>query len=128
MHERGSGDTMALEASDPAATGAAAPALLIIYHPIAGRRRGGLLPRVTAALTAAGVRFDTAATAARGDAALIARRARGVGTIAVAGGDGTINEAINGLAGARARLALIPLGTANVFAAELGLPAGAESL
>jgi YegS/Rv2252/BmrU family lipid kinase len=74
------------------------------------------------------VSFDTAATAGRGDATRIARAARGAGTIVVAGGDGTINEAINGLAGARAQLALIPLGTANVFAAELGLPEDADGL
>src|SRR5689334_18786729 len=91
--------------------------LLVIYNPIAGRRRGGLLARVSTALAAAGVRVTTAATGARGDAARLARAARDGGTVAVAGGDGTINEAINGLAGGSARLALIPLGTANVLAA-----------
>jgi YegS/Rv2252/BmrU family lipid kinase len=129
MHERDHGAAIALEGA-PEVSGAAAGArpLLIIHNPIAGRRRGGLLQRVTAALTAAGVRFDTAATTARGDATRIARAARDAGTMAVAGGDGTINEAINGLAAGRARLALIPLGTANVLAAELGLPDDAAAL
>jgi diacylglycerol kinase (ATP) len=130
MHERENGTAIA-PGHDPEAApeGAAARrSLLVIYNPIAGRRRGGLLARVSAALAAAGVHVRTAATGARGDAARLAREARGAGTIAVAGGDGTINEAINGLAGGGARLALIPLGTANVLAAELGLPSDADAL
>jgi YegS/Rv2252/BmrU family lipid kinase len=127
MHERGNG--IALESAPEAADAVAdTRPLLIIHNPIAGRRRGGLLQRVTGALAAAGVRVRTAATTARGDATRIARAARDAGTIAVAGGDGTINEAINGLAGGTARLALIPLGTANVLAAELGLPGDAAAL
>ena len=123
MHDRAPGLAPA-----PRAPEATTPALLIIHNPVAGRRRGGLLARVAAALAAAGVRVTTAATGARGDAARIARAAQDAETIAVAGGDGTINEAINGMAGSHARLALIPLGTANVFAAELGLPGDAEAL
>ena len=102
--------------------------LFVIFNPIAGQRRGGLFARVSAALAAHGIHVRTAATAARGDAARLAQAARDAGTVAVAGGDGTINEAINGLAGGRARLALIPLGTANVLAAELGLPSDPDAL
>ncbi len=133
MHDRGNGHDVALRAPakvDAAADGEAvqAPALLIIHNPTAGRRRRGLLARVSAALRAAGLGLETAATERRGDAARLARAARDRATIAVAGGDGTINEAINGLAGGGARLALIPLGTANVLAAELGLPSAADAL
>ncbi len=63
------------------------------------------------------------ATEARGDAEAIARAAEAgaCDVVAVAGGDGTINEVINGLADRQLPLALIPLGTANVLANEIGL-------
>jgi len=52
----------------------------------------------------------------------------GFDTIIAAGGDGTVNEVLNGIASvpdgfAKARLGVVPLGTVNVFAKELGLPA-----
>src|ERR1700756_4612270 len=59
-----------------------------------------------------------------GEAESMARRAvaEGFEKIVAAGGDGTINEVVNGLAGTQARLGLLPIGTMNVFATELGLP------
>jgi diacylglycerol kinase (ATP) len=67
-----------------------------------------------------------------GDARRLAREAaeRGADVVVAAGGDGTINEVVNGLhdwadaegAGSAPRLGLIPLGTANDFAGELGVP------
>ena len=69
------------------------------------------------------------ATAAPGDARRLAAQAvrDGFQTIIAAGGDGTANEVLNGIAdvpgGFRAvRLGVLPLGTINVFARELGLP------
>src|SRR6202162_2950825 len=64
------------------------------------------------------------ATTCAGDAELMARRgvAEGFEKIVAAGGDGTINEVVNGLAGTNATLGLLPIGTMNVFANELGLP------
>lgn len=65
-----------------------------------------------------------------GDARTLALEAvrDGATTLVAAGGDGTVNEVLNGLADApdglaRARLAVVPLGTVNVFAKELGIPA-----
>jgi len=65
------------------------------------------------------------ATSCCGEAETIARRAavEGFKTIVAAGGDGTINEVVNGIAGMDAALGLLPMGTMNVFALELGIPA-----
>jgi len=65
------------------------------------------------------------ATSRTGEAEALARNAAAEGfqTIVAAGGDGTIHEVVNGLAGTDAALGLLPLGTMNVFATELGLPA-----
>ena len=65
------------------------------------------------------------ATSRAGEAEVLARHAaeEGFEKIVAAGGDGTINEVVNGLAGSNAALGLLPIGTMNVFATELGLPA-----
>ncbi|WP_170921065.1 diacylglycerol/lipid kinase family protein [Enhydrobacter aerosaccus] len=100
-------------------------AVLLIRNPIAGRRRRGLLEAVVRRVRAAGWRVDLVDTEGAGDARRLAEScdASRYAVIAVAGGDGTINEVVNGLAH-RAdgpALAIVPLGTANVLAHELGL-------
>ncbi len=64
------------------------------------------------------------ATSAPGDARAVAEAAvqEGFTTIVAAGGDGTVNEVVNGMVGADISLGILPVGTMNVFAAELGLP------
>jgi YegS/Rv2252/BmrU family lipid kinase len=64
------------------------------------------------------------ATSHPGEAEKLARNAvrEGFERIVAAGGDGTINEVVNGIAGSDAALGLLPMGTMNVFATELGLP------
>ena len=59
-----------------------------------------------------------------GEAEALARQAvgEGFGKIVAAGGDGTVNEVVNGLAGSNVALGLLPIGTVNVFAMEIGLP------
>jgi YegS/Rv2252/BmrU family lipid kinase len=62
-------------------------------------------------------------TTAPGEAEKFARQAaaEGFGAVIAAGGDGTVNEVLRGLAGTSMRLGVLPLGTMNVFARELGL-------
>jgi YegS/Rv2252/BmrU family lipid kinase len=100
---------------------------LLIYNPAAGRLRGRLRPKLDAALAAlgqCGIRAELAETTGPGSATHLARRAAEErrGLVLVCGGDGTINEAVNGLAGSGVPLAVLPGGTANVLAKELDLP------
>jgi diacylglycerol kinase (ATP) len=69
-----------------------------------------------------------APTSAPGDATSIARDsiANGADLILVLGGDGTINEAVNGMVHSNAALGILPAGTANVLAMEIGLGSGLD--
>ncbi|MBV8869556.1 MAG: diacylglycerol kinase family lipid kinase [Acetobacteraceae bacterium] len=98
--------------------------MVIVFNPAAGRRRAHLLWRVLDPLIASGVRLEIVETTRRGDARVLARdaAAKGARLVVAAGGDGTIAEVSNGLIGTDAALGVIPLGTANVLAHEIGLP------
>jgi diacylglycerol kinase (ATP) len=98
--------------------------LIIVFNPVAGRRRTNLLWPVLDVLVANGVRIDLAETHGPGHARALAREAvcAGASMVVAAGGDGTIAEVADGLLGSPARLGVIPLGTANVLAHELALP------
>jgi diacylglycerol kinase family enzyme len=102
---------------------------LLIANPAATSTRSRSLDAVDSILRAA-VDVDTVTTTHRGHAAELAAQAvrDGVDVVAVLGGDGTVNEAVNGLLGehpappeALPLLAVIPGGHANVFAHVLGL-------
>lgn len=98
--------------------------MIIVFNPVAGRRRAALLWRVLDVLAHNGIRLDLAETHRAGHAEALAREAvrAGATMVVAAGGDGTIAEVANGLMGSGARLGVIPLGTANVLAHELALP------
>lgn len=83
----------------------------------------GILQRITGALSHAGWKPEPLPTDAAGHATELARQAaeRGADLILVLGGDGTINEVVNGMAHSSAILGVLPGGTANVFAMETGL-------
>ena len=99
----------------------------LIYNPIAGRhpaRRVREIRSAAALLREAGLEIELAATERPAMASDLARGAAATGAevVLVCGGDGTINEVINGLAGGQVPLGLLPGGTANILAREIGLP------
>ena len=102
--------------------------VLVIYNPAAGRNRQRRLSTVLDLLEEQVCSVTLRETRRRGDAEVFAREARADewDVIVAAGGDGTINEVVNGMVGNGAQapmLAIIPLGTANVMACEIGLDA-----
>lgn len=108
-------------------------AMLLVVNPTAGRRRRGLVDAVVRRVRDEGWTVDTVETAAAGDARHLAETcdAARYAVIAVAGGDGTINEVVNGLALRGAigpAVGIVPLGTANVLAHELGLDFSAAGI
>jgi YegS/Rv2252/BmrU family lipid kinase len=105
---------------------------VLISNPNAGR--GGKLRAREVAhfreiLKGRGVEVELFNTSGPNDAARLAARVanEGVRDVIVSGGDGTINEALQGLVGTDARMGVWPRGTANVLARELKLPFDAES-
>jgi YegS/Rv2252/BmrU family lipid kinase len=98
---------------------------VIACNPYAGRQGAeGGIGRAVEVLARAGWEAEVAVSASPGDVTRIARDAVSAGYDAVlaAGGDGTLNEAIQALAGTETRLGYLPYGTVNIWARELGIP------
>jgi diacylglycerol kinase (ATP) len=104
---------------------------LLIHNPNAGHggaKRRRMLDEARRIFAAGGIEAELAETKGPGDATEIAQRATTERRqlVIACGGDGTLNEVVNGLAGHsnghRVPLALLPAGTANIFAKELTLP------
>ena len=98
--------------------------LLVIFNPTAGNRAQRRLAEWLAALERLGAPVSLSETKAPRHAEALARAADPalVDAVVAAGGDGTINEVVNGLAQSSLPLGILPLGTANVLAGEIGLP------
>ncbi len=99
----------------------------LIYNPVAGiegDHREARVKRAAGALNRAGIAVDFAATTQPGEAESLARAAasNGCEMVVVYGGDGTLNEVVNGMAMSKTTLGILPGGTANIAARELGLP------
>ena len=100
---------------------------MLIYNRYAGRLgRSGALTTAAEVLRGAGHNLTIAPTAGPGTATEIAREhvADGADLVLAAGGDGTINEVAEGLVHTHVPLGILPGGTANVLATELGLGSG----
>lgn len=103
----------------------------VVFNPTArGNKARAFRDELTELASANGRSVHLHPTTGPGTATAIAREAveTGCKVIVAAGGDGTVNEVLNGLATAKdglqsTSLGVLPLGTVNVFAKELGIPA-----
>lgn len=95
---------------------------MVIANPISGHgasaRRGN---RIAELLTRRGCEVDLRPTRQVGDGRRFAAESSGYSVVVTVGGDGTINEVVNGLPDGGPPMALVPTGTANVLAKELML-------
>ncbi len=100
----------------------------LIANPVAGRGAREKIETARKYLSDAGFEVDLTITGARGEAEKAAALARSESyeRILAAGGDGTLNEVVNGLVPSSTPLGFLPLGTTNVLALELGIPFDVE--
>jgi diacylglycerol kinase (ATP) len=99
----------------------------VIYNPSAGMRTGrGELARALDELRACKWDVELAETTRPHEAFTFARAAAAdnLDALIAVGGDGTMNEAANGLVGSQTALGVLPMGTGNVWAKEMGLVPG----
>lgn len=103
----------------------------LIYNPVSGQHSNGYANAVegaVAVLRKAGVETEMLQTEGPATAGEIARRAveTGCDTVLACGGDGTVHEVLQTLVGRDAALGVVPMGTANALASDLGLYAPPE--
>jgi len=97
--------------------------ILAVFNPVAGGNHRERFDRIVAALKAEGCAVTVRETeyAGHGEEIVRALAPDAFDVVAACGGDGTINEVVNGLRGKDMVLGIMPLGTANVLADEIGL-------
>jgi len=105
---------------------------ILLYNPYSGRRRKQRVADVEASLVVlrkAGVEASMAETRGSSDTATQAGQAitQGCDTVFACGGDGTVHDVLQALVGTETALGIIPLGTANSLAHDLGLPLKPEA-
>jgi YegS/Rv2252/BmrU family lipid kinase len=101
----------------------------LIYNPASGQlfqRRAAVIAGALGELRRAGVEAEALETNAPGSARTLARAAarQGCDTVIACGGDGTVNEVLQALVETEVALGVVPLGTANALAQNLGLTGG----
>ena len=97
----------------------------LIFNPRAGRQRalGEIVPQLVRTFADRGITAEPIETTAPGMAGELAASAAGAGAdiVFACGGDGTVHEVLQGLVGTTAALGIIPIGTANALARNLGI-------
>ena len=97
----------------------------ILFNPNSGpRRRDAELDQAIGIIQSAGVRAELTVCHSSQEATIHARYAVAAGsdTVFACGGDGTIHDILQELAGTPVALAILPFGTANALAHDLGVP------
>ncbi len=104
--------------------------ILVIANPTAGLGNTSRLQAIVDRLEGHGSTVTLYETKTAGDAEHVVRNTDPTrfDAIAVAGGDGTINEVLNGLPATAPPLAILPLGTVNVLAREIALPRSVNAI
>lgn len=96
---------------------------LLIVNPVRSRHTGRQLTKIEETLQGFGVHCDVKFTERKGHGTALSARAvdEGYETIVAVGGDGTVNEVVNGVVGSSAVVFSIPLGAGNDFLRSLGI-------
>ena len=102
--------------------------IVLISNPTAKRASDRKIAQASRYLMSKGYKVEVLFTGKKGHAENLAREAiRELPSLIIAaGGDGTFNEVINGIAGSEIPMAILPLGTTNVLAKEIGIPENVE--
>jgi diacylglycerol kinase (ATP) len=98
--------------------------IILISNPVAKRASERKIEKAYRLLKSRGYEVEIVSTKYKGHAEVLATQAikKSPSLIVAAGGDGTFNEVINGIAGSEIPMAILPIGTTNVLAKELNIP------